>query len=303
MSKKVVVAEKGRSLSSSYPRPTLMKKNLLSSSQRYVPLLILGSQKNICGHIQATIHQSIPTHPNIVTFYRTLETSAFLFLLLEFVPGQNLSYFLEQARDRYDVDPASDLPLNRTPPTPGLLSSFHPSQLLSSIRLRLIAYMFAQMCEAVATCHDASVFHRGIEPENFIVTDGWSVNQDGIHERKVVVKLCDFGFSTCDAVSSDMDCGSVPYMSFGTPLFSILFTSLAYLSSQNAETTWLLCTSPVLRMYGLSALSSSTCTLPPSCFLLLLFLLVAYLLSPPGFFTTPHVGMWLNVHVLSHHSS
>jgi hypothetical protein len=41
-------------------------------------------------------------------------------------------YFLEQARDHYDVDPASDLALNRTPPTPGLLSSLHPSQLLSS---------------------------------------------------------------------------------------------------------------------------------------------------------------------------
>ena len=218
--------------------------------------------KTICGHIQATIHQSIPAHPNIVTLYRTLETSAFLLLLLEFVPGQDLFYFLEQARDHYDVDPASDPSLNRTPPTPGLLSSLHPSQLLSSTRLRLIASMFAQMCEAVATCHDASVFHRDIKPENFIVTDGWTVNQDGIHERKVVVKLSDFGLSTCDAVSSDMDCGSAPYMSFGTPLFCILFTSLAYLSSQNAETTWPLCTSPVPRMYGLSALSSSTCTLP-----------------------------------------
>jgi serine/threonine protein kinase len=83
-------------------------------------------------------------------------------------------YFLEQARDDYDVDPASDLALNRTPPTPGLLSSLHPSQLLSSTRLRLIASMFAQMCEAMATCHGASVFHWDIKPENFIVTDGSS---------------------------------------------------------------------------------------------------------------------------------
>lgn len=163
---------------------------------------------------EATIHQSIPAHPNIVTLHRTLETSAFLLLLLEFVPGQDLFYFLEQARDHYDVDPASDPPLNRTPPTPGLLSSLHPSQLLSYTRLRLIASMFAQMCDAVATCHDASVFHRDIKPENFIVTDGWTLNQDGIRERKVVVKLSDFGLSTRDSVSSDMDCGSAPYMSF-----------------------------------------------------------------------------------------
>jgi serine/threonine protein kinase len=51
------------------------------------------------------------------------------------------------------------------------------------------------MCEAMATCHNASVFHRDIKPENFIVTDGWSFNQDGLRERKVVVKFSDFGLS------------------------------------------------------------------------------------------------------------
>jgi len=155
-------------------------------------------------------------HSNIVTLHRTLETPAFLLLLLEYVPGQDLFYFLEQARDHYDVDLTADPVLTHTPPTPGLLSSLHPSQLLSHTRLRLIASMFAQMCEAVATCHDASVFHRDIKPENFIVTDGWAFNPDGIRERKVVVKLSDFGLSTRDAVSSDMDCGSAPYMSYGT---------------------------------------------------------------------------------------
>ncbi|KAI0246135.1 kinase-like domain-containing protein [Lactifluus subvellereus] len=74
--------------------------------------------------------------------------------------------------------------------------------------------MFAQMCEAVAACHDASVFHRDIKPENFIVTDSYTFNYDGIRQRKVVIKLSDFGLSTCDAVSSDMNCGSAPYMSF-----------------------------------------------------------------------------------------
>ena len=75
--------------------------------------------------------------------------------------------------------------------------------------------MFSQMCEAVATCHDNSVFHRDIKPENFIVTDGWTTLPDGRSERKVVVKLTDFGLSTTDVESADMDCGSAPYMSFG----------------------------------------------------------------------------------------
>ena len=75
--------------------------------------------------------------------------------------------------------------------------------------------MFSQMCEAVATCHENSVFHRDIKPENFIVTDGWTTLPDGRSERKVVVKLTDFGLSTTDVESADMDCGSAPYMSFG----------------------------------------------------------------------------------------
>lgn len=50
--------------------------------------------------------------------------------------------------------------------------------------------MFAQMCDALAACNDRGVFHRDIKPENFIVTDAW----DGAGERRVVVKLTDFGF-------------------------------------------------------------------------------------------------------------
>jgi serine/threonine protein kinase len=193
----------------------------------------------------------VPVHPNIVTLHRTLETSAFLLLVLEYVPGQDLFYFLEQARDHYDVDLAADPALTHTPPTPGLLSSLHPSQLLSHTRLRLIASMFAQMCEAVATCHDASVFHRDIKPENFIVTDDSVLNRDGIRERKVIVKLSDFGLSTRDAVSSDMDCGSAPYMSYGKISSHYPYHALSLRSpSQNAGTTWLPCISPVLRMYG-----------------------------------------------------
>jgi len=65
------------------------------------------------------------------------------------------------------------------------------------------------------------VFHHDLKLENFIITDGWAFNQDGIHGRKVIVKLSDFGLSACSAVSSDMDSGSAPYMSYG--MLSTLF--------------------------------------------------------------------------------
>lgn len=166
---------------------------------------------------QVTIHQSLHPHPNIVTLHRTLETSSYLLLLLEFVPGEDLFYFLEQARDHDELDstPADPLSVSRTPPTPSLLSNLHPSQLLSRTRLRLIASMFSQMCDAVASCHAQHVFHRDIKPENFIVTDAVTPLSNGRQERKVIVKLTDFGLSTTDVESSDMDCGSAPYMSYG----------------------------------------------------------------------------------------
>lgn len=165
---------------------------------------------------EVTIHQSLRPHPNIVTLHSTLETSSFLLLLLEFVPGEDLFYFLEQSRDHYDSDSPTDSPNSDslTPPTPSLLATMHPSELLSQSRLRLIASMFSQMCDAVAACHAQQVFHRDIKPENFIVTDGWTTLPDGRRERKVVVKLTDFGLSTRDVESSDMDCGSAPYMSY-----------------------------------------------------------------------------------------
>jgi len=75
--------------------------------------------------------------------------------------------------------------------------------------------MFSQMCDAVASCHAQRVFHRDIKPENFIVTDAVIPLLNARQERKVIVKLTDFGLSTTDVESSDMDCGSAPYMSYG----------------------------------------------------------------------------------------
>lgn len=148
---------------------------------------------------EATIHHSLPIHDNVVTLWTTLETASYLLLVLDYVPGEDLFYFLEQQRDYEETPPAPDRVL----------------QPLSYPRLRLLASMFTQMCDAVAHCHRNRVFHRDIKPENFMVTDERIYNpatrQD---ERRVTVKLTDFGLATRDVYSGDMDCGSAPYMSF-----------------------------------------------------------------------------------------
>lgn len=50
------------------------------------------------------------------------------------------------------------------------------------------------------------------------MTDGWTEKEGKGKERKVIVKLTDFGLGTMDPESADMDCGSAPYMSFGMSL-------------------------------------------------------------------------------------
>lgn len=246
------------------------------------------------------MHQSLPTHPNIVTLYRTLQTPSFLLLVLESVPGQDLYYFLEQSRDHAHfapdgIDPLSVQPsrtpsrststrplppvpgallsptspsasngplsnalmISSTPPTPSLLSTLHPQHQFSYQRLRLITSMFSQMCDAVDACHSRGVSHRDIKPENFIVTEG--LREGCGAERKVVVKLSDFGLATLQQESADVDCGSAPYMSYGAQLDEFLSGNLmgltVFRSLQNAGTTWLRRTRLNRLMFGLWELS------------------------------------------------
>ncbi|KAG9045792.1 hypothetical protein FS842_001103, partial [Serendipita sp. 407] len=160
--------------------------------------------------LEATIHQSLPVHENIVTLWTTLETDSYLLFVLDYVPGEDLFYFLEQNRDHEEA-PTAHADGSAAPPVVAL----EPTVLLSYRRLLLIGSMFSQMCDAVAHCHKNGVFHRDIKPENFMVTDTRVFNPaTGQHERNVSVKLTDFGLATRDVESGDMDCGSAPYMSF-----------------------------------------------------------------------------------------
>jgi serine/threonine protein kinase len=90
------------------------------------------------------------------------------------------------------------------------------------------------MCDAVAACHDQQVYHRDIALENFMVM---VTPPYGNREPKVVVKLIDFGLSTKDIHSSDMNCGRAPYMSYGmNSLSSVAVTISSMAGSQNVET-------------------------------------------------------------------
>lgn len=203
--------------------------------------------------MQATLHEQVPAHPNIVamhgvglplpsnpTGFRVLitrhtcvqafETDSWLFLVLEYCPGQDLFYWLEQAKDHEDVDDAmhptaaftgaraqqqklvheyGPESYSATPPSPTLLSITTMSALLSRRRLRLISRMFQQMCDAVQACHNRGISHRDIKPENFICCEDQA--NSGL-ERRVTVKIMDWGLGTTDEECGDFDCGSKPYV-------------------------------------------------------------------------------------------
>jgi serine/threonine protein kinase len=106
------------------------------------------------------------------------------------------------------------------------------------------------MCDAVAACHDHGVFHRDIKPENFIVTEAFG--RDG--EREVVVKLIDFGLATREVDSSEINLGSVPYMSYGAgPFAKSSFVNEASCSVKSVGIPNTLLIVPAPQTYGLSA--------------------------------------------------
>ena len=72
-----------------------------------------------------------------------------------------------------------------------------------TLPLRHTLDMLEQTGRALQVAHTAGLVHRDVKPGNILITPTGQV------------KLTDFGLSTTDVESADMDCGSAPYMSFG----------------------------------------------------------------------------------------
>lgn len=172
--------------------------------------------------LEATIHQLLPPHKNIVTLHNTYETRDWLFLVLEYCPGKDMFYWLEEASESIGITSATHIGGDSVDTASARCEDGHAAAfeiasklrlshlLLATPRLQLISHIFGQMCDAVQFCHDHGVSHRDIKPENLIVQDQWQT--DG-HDS-VVVKLTDFGLATTSEFSNEFNCGSNPYMAF-----------------------------------------------------------------------------------------
>lgn len=176
---------------------------------------------------ELSTHQSIPSHPNIITLHSAYETADWLFLVLEYCPGKDLYFWLEEARDEWGMQSSASVQSQvssdasaqeivsveqNTSYTPWLLSITSRDTLLSERRLQFVGDIFQQMCKAVQFCHDLGISHRDLKPENFIVED--RRGRSGKSDDQVIVKLTDFGLATSETFSRDFNCGSKPYMAF-----------------------------------------------------------------------------------------
>ena len=117
------------------------------------------------------LHRRVSSHPNVVTLHRAIKTDSVLYLVLDLIPGPDL-FDQIVTHHRYAHNDA------------------------------LITNVFAQIVDAVATCHKNGFAHRDLKPENILS------EQDGRH-----VFLADFGLATTDRTSKDFGTGSSFYMS------------------------------------------------------------------------------------------
>ena len=155
---------------SAFPPPCLRFHSIVTFRQRFTSL---------CQPTRMSSRSIVPSKPPPTSFYFSNTFPA----RTSFISWNSHAIITNQN----PTPPSSDE--SHTPPTPNLLSSLNPDQLLSRTRLRLISSMFSQMCQAVAVCHAVNVFHRDIKPEKFIVTGGLVGSPGGRQEHGVVVRL------------------------------------------------------------------------------------------------------------------
>ncbi|KAJ1965160.1 hypothetical protein H4R35_007084, partial [Dimargaris xerosporica] len=131
---------------------------------------------------EAALHQQVGHHRAVVALKRWFETSDWLFLVMEYVKGQDLYDWI-----MYDSFAHS--------------SPSSESRREQAHRFAITKAIFMQTLDAVRFVHSRGVYHRDIKPENFILAPTHSV------------KLTDFGLATGKARSDEFECGSAPYMS------------------------------------------------------------------------------------------
>ena len=117
--------------------------------------IIPMKHKETCAN-EVSMLTMLPNHPNVGGFIEVFEDVDYIYIVLEYIEGQNLyQYFKPHLGKKIEEIP----------------------QILSILQ---------QMIAAIAAIHSFGIFHRDIKLENFMIT---------FVDGKPVVKLIDFGLS------------------------------------------------------------------------------------------------------------
>jgi serine/threonine protein kinase len=117
--------------------------------------VILKKHKETCAN-EVSMLRMLPNHPNVGGFIEVFEDDSYIYIVLEYIEGQNLYEHLKP----------------------------HLGKKIEEIPHILL--ILQQMIAAIAAIHSAGIFHRDIKLENFMIT---------FVDGNPVVKLIDFGLS------------------------------------------------------------------------------------------------------------
>lgn len=163
----------------------------LSPSQYAVKVLRRADDYTVEGQCQSreiVTHKIASEHPNVLTLHQVIEDGPLIFLVMDYCPGGDM-YTAIVKRHAYCQNDA------------------------------LAKSVFVQLLDAVQACHEKSIFHRDLKPDNIFVSED---------DSKVV--LGDFGLATDVDISTSFSCGSTHYLS---PGMCILHSNFGHLSDHH----------------------------------------------------------------------
>lgn len=152
----------------------------VSPNQYAVKVLRIADDHTVEGQCQSreiVTHKIASEHPNVLTLHQVIEDDPFIYLVMDYCPGGDM-YTAIVKRHAYCQNDA------------------------------LAKSVFVQLLDAVQSCHEKSIFHRDLKPDNIFVSED---------DSKVV--LGDFGLATDVDISTSFSCGSTYYLSPGMCMF------------------------------------------------------------------------------------
>ncbi|KAJ7775608.1 kinase-like domain-containing protein [Mycena maculata] len=111
--------------------------NLIYYAVKCMPRYEQGSREAEIQENELMVHRMVSDHPRVITFHRQFATDEFVFVVLEFAPGDDVFSAMVD-RHCYHGKPA------------------------------LIKQVLGELIDAVEFCHRNSVYHRDLKPENIL---------------------------------------------------------------------------------------------------------------------------------------